>query len=186
MADKETRRPGSNGSTASMSKSEARRNAHPESDARAAGPFGHSDSATSPWISTSEDGHSSDLQAHPQIDTSPSGPRAHSEQHNSTSTGSNTAPAATMDASEPNAPPQQPPQAESGALAVSGAPIDTGTENHIHAAQTGDETDFVEVQLDHGLQQQQQQLSQRSESPAPPEQGTRCPLLDIELPALIS
>jgi hypothetical protein len=42
MADEETHRPGS---TASMSMSAARRNAHPKSDA---GPFGHSDSGKSP------------------------------------------------------------------------------------------------------------------------------------------
>jgi hypothetical protein len=163
MADEETRRPGSKGSTASMSMSEARHNAHPESEARAAGPVGHSDSARS--TSTSEDGHS-DLQAYLQIDTSPSGPGAHTEQHNSTSSTSNsnnTAPAK-MDASEANEPPQQPRQAVSGAVADSGAEIDKDTENHIHVARTGDDADFVEVPLE------QQQQPQRSESPAP-EQG---------------
>jgi hypothetical protein len=178
MADEETRRPGSNGSngsTASMSMSEARHNAHPMPEARAAGPAGHSDSARS--TSRSEDGHS-DLQAHLQIDTSPSDARANTEQHNSASASNNTAPATTMDASEANALPQHPPQAVSGA--VSGAPIDTGTENHIHAARTGDDGDFVEVQLEHEQQPQQQQQPRRPESPAPPEQGTRCPFPGIE------
>lgn len=173
MADEETRRPSSKGSTASMSMSEARHNAHPMSEARAAGPVGHSDSARS--TSTSEDGHSdlqdghSDLQAYLQIDTSPSGPGAHTEQHNSTSStsNSNTTAPATMDASEANEPPQQPRQAVSGAVADSGAAIDQDTENHIHVARTGDDADFVEVPLE---QQQQQQQPQRSESPAP-EQG---------------
>lgn len=185
MADEETRTTGSNGSTASMSMSEARRNAHPMAAARAAGPDGHTDSATtsSTSISTSENAHS-DLQAHPQIDTSPSGPRALSEQHTSTSASSNSAPAASMDASEANAPPQQPPQAEAGALAVTGgAPIDTDTENHIYAARTGDDADFVEVQLDRGQQQQQLQWP---ESPAPPEQGTLCPLVGIECSLITS